>query len=112
MKQEIRKHTADPKFINKDGYFPLEAEVNELMWSALPRTHKNQIPMMEILFGMDKIKVDDSLFGYGFGTNYRTQSFLNVKRSRPIIESKKSHKDYSDTYACFYLGMARTATSY
>ena len=87
--------TADKRFQNpknKADYFPLTARVKSRMYSNLDNLHDKFINIMEVMYGIDQIQFDDSLFQLVEITD-REKSFINANSIRMVRDKKGTYVD-------------------
>ena len=89
--KEMYGETADPHFNNEDGYWPLKKSMNHLFYQTLPLFTKNNhiIPIQEVMYGFDEIKVNDSPLSLGWSA--KSLQFTNVKSSRTIQDKSANY---------------------
>ena len=96
--RSIYRKDAEPRFVNEENeslfkfeptYFPLQISPKSLLYTTLNNDDKDHVPILELMFGIDEIEIDDSLLQLGF-TEY-DRRFLNFKRKRFLQDRKATY---------------------
>ena len=74
---------ADPRFTDEQGYWPLVAESKNLLWQPMIKVAEGFVPVLEIMVGVDRVKIDDGRLGVG-GFDARSKIFANIKDHRLV----------------------------
>lgn len=74
------EHNADKRFTDDQGYWPLVAESENLLWTPIVSQVEGYIPVLEVQIGVDKIEIDDSIIGNSFMK--REKHFVNIREYR------------------------------
>ena len=65
VNKERYDEEADHHFTDDLGYYPLQKEVKSLLFSAMQTYGEGIAPIFEIMFGLDKVRIDDSKYQLG-----------------------------------------------